>query len=166
VINNSTNRKNNYLTLNIGSAQGVKEGDGVIASQGAVGIVRAVSDNFSSVMSCLHMNVRIPVVIKKYNEFSILQWDGKSEEYSHLSAPVPSHLNISKGDTVVTSGSAIFPEGIMVGTIESFQKVVGNTFYDVTIKLSTDFSQLKYVTVVHNLLREEQMKLEQSSQHD
>lgn len=166
VVNNSTNRRNNYLTLNIGSSHGVKEGDGVIASDGVVGIVRTVSDNFSSVMSCLHVNVRVPVVIKKFNEFSILQWDGRSEEYSRLSAPIPSHLEISKGDTVVTSGSGIFPEGIMAGTIESFEKIAGNTFYDVTVKLSTDFSQLKYVMVVHNLLREEQVKLEQSSQHD
>ena len=76
-------------------------------------------------------------------------------------------LEISKGDTIVTSSySSIFPEGIMVGTIEDFEKIAGNTFYNVTIKLSTDFNRLSYVNVVNNLMREEQTTLEKSSQHD
>lgn len=164
VINNSTHRRNNYLTLNIGAKHGVREGMGVISSDGVVGIVLGVSDNFSSVMSCLHQNTRIPVVIKKFNEPSIMTWDGKNEDYAQLER-IPSHLVLSKGDTVVTFRSSCFPNGIMVGTIDSFQKVSGNTFLQATIKLSTDFSQLRYVTVVNNLLQEEQIKLEQATQH-
>src|ERR1700749_3314280 len=36
VINNSTNNANNYLTINIGSKQGIAKGMGVICSQGIV----------------------------------------------------------------------------------------------------------------------------------
>ena len=164
VVNNSTNRRKNYLTLNIGLKQGVKSEMGVFGPQGIVGIVRDVSENFSSVMSILHESTRVPVVIKKFGENSILTWNGVDEWHAQIDR-IPSHLELSKGDTVVTSSnSSIFPEGIMVGYVESFEKVAGNTFYNLTIKLSTDFNRLSYVTVVNNIMKEEQTTLENSTQ--
>lgn len=166
VVNNSTNRKKNYLTLNAGSKQGVKTEMAVISSDGIVGIVRDVSDNFCSVMSVLHENTRIPVNIKKFGENSILTWNGNDEWHARMER-IPSHLQLAKGDTVVTSSySSIFPQGITVGTIEDFEKIAGNTFYNVTIKLSTDFNRLSYVNVVNNLMKDEQTTLEKASQHD
>ncbi len=139
---------------------------GVVCSQGIVGIVRDVSENFCSVMSVLHENTRIPVNIKKFGENSILTWSGEDEWHAKMER-IPSHLELAKGDTVVTSSySSIFPEGVMVGTIESFEKIAGITFYNVTIKLSTDFNRLSYVNVVNNLMKEEQTKLEKATQHD
>ena len=164
VVNNSTNRRKNYLTLNIGSKQGVKSEMGVFCPEGIVGIVRDVSENFSSVMSVLHESTRVPVIIKKFGENSILTWNGDDEWHAQMER-IPSHLELAKGDTIVTSSnSSIFPEGIMVGYVESFEKVAGNTFYNLTIKLSTDFNRLSYVTVVNNLMKEEQTTLENSTQ--
>lgn len=162
VVNNSTNRKKNYLTLNVGSNQGVRSEMAVISDQGVVGIVRDVSANFSSVMSVLHENSRLPVTLKKFGENAILQWNGKDEWHAQIER-IPSHLTIAKGDTVVTSSySSIFPEGIMVGTIEDFNKIAGNTFYNVNIKLSTNFHKLHYVNIVENRMKEEQETLEKS----
>ena len=164
VVNNSSNRRKNYLTLNIGSKQGVKSEMGVFCSEGIVGIVRDVSENFSSVMSVLHESTRVPVIIKKFGENSILTWNGDDEWHAQMER-IPSHLELAKGDTIVTSSnSSIFPEGIMVGYVESFEKVAGNTFDNLTIKLSTDFNRLSYVTVVNNLMKEEQTTLENSTQ--
>lgn len=166
VVNNSTNRMKNYLTLNVGSKQGIKPEMAVISSNGIVGIVRDVSGNFCSVMSLLHTNARIPVTIKKFGENSIFTWNGEDEWHAQMER-IPSHLELSKGDTIVTSAySSIFPEGIMVGTIEEFKKIAGNTFYNVRVKLSTNFNRLSYVNVVNNLMKDEQNKLEKSSQHD
>ena len=166
VVNNSTNHRTNYLTLNAGSKQSVKKEMAVICSEGIVGIVRDVSDNFCSVMSVLHENTRIPVNIKKYGENSILTWDGEDEWHAKMER-IPSHLLLAKGDTVITSSySSIFPEGVMVGVIEDFQKIAGNTFYNVNVKLSTDFNRLSYVNIVNNLMREEQIQLEKATQHD
>ena len=166
VVNNSTNKRKNFLTLNIGSAQGVKTEMGVISPDGIVGIVRDVSENFCTVMSVLHESTRIPVNIKKFGENSILTWDGSDEWHAYMER-IPSHLEIAKGDTIVTSSySSIFPEGVMVGYVEDFEKVAGNTFFNVSIKLSTDFNRLKYVTVVNNLMKDEQKKLEETTDHD
>ncbi|TAL58792.1 MAG: rod shape-determining protein MreC [Bacteroidetes bacterium] len=166
VVNNSTNRRNNYLTLNAGSNQGVKNEMAVISSEGIVGIVRDVSGNFCSVMSVLHESMRVPVTIQKFGENSILTWNGEDEWHAKMDR-VPSHLHLKKGDVIVTSSySSIFPEGIMVGTIENFKKIAGNTFYNVTVKLSTNFNRLSYVNVVNNLKKEEQTGLEKAKQHD
>ncbi len=167
VVNNSTNRRKNYLTLNIGSKQGVKTEMGVISPDGIVGIVRDVSENFCSVMSVLHESARIPVNIKKFGENSILIWNDAWKRWHARMERIPSHLELAKGDTIVTSSySSIFPEGIMVGTIEDFEKIAGNTFYNVTVKLSTDFNRLSYVTIVNNLTKDEQTTLEKATQHD
>ena len=163
VIHSSTNRQKNYLTLNAGKNQGILQESAVICSEGIVGIVRDVSDNFSSVMSVLNENTRLSVTIKKFGETSILTWNGSDEQYAQIDR-IPSHLEIAKGDTVITSLSSIFPEGIMAGTIDKFEKSAGNTFYNVSVKLSTDFNRLKYVTVVNNSMKEEQTILENKNQ--
>ena len=163
VVNNSTANRKNFITINAGKNYGIKEESAVICSEGIVGIVRDVSENFSTVMSVLNESTRIPVTIKKFGENSILTWDGSDEWHGKLER-IPSNFNISKGDTIVTSAySSIFPEGILVGTIDEFEKISGNTFFDVKIILSTDFSRLKYVNVVNNLMKEEQTNLENKS---
>lgn len=163
VVNNSTTSRKNFITINAGKNFGIKEESAVICSEGIVGIVRDVSDNFSTIMSILNENTRIPVTIKKFGENSILTWNGADEWHAKLER-IPSNFNISKGDTIVTSAySSIFPEGILVGTIDEFEKISGNTFFDVTVTLSTDFSRLKYVNVVSNLMKEEQTNIENKS---
>ena len=54
VISNSTGKRNNYLMLNKGYNQGVRNNMAVVSSNGIVGIINGVSGNFSSVMSLLH----------------------------------------------------------------------------------------------------------------
>src|SRR5699024_10607119 len=54
VINNSIHQKNNYLTLDKGSKEGIQPGMGVISPDGIVGITLHVSENFSTVQSLLH----------------------------------------------------------------------------------------------------------------
>ena len=167
VVNNSTNRKDNYLTLNRGSEQGIKKGMAVICGQGVVGIVKEVSANFSSVMSVLHSKVTVPASIKKYGETGLLIW-GETNDYRFGEMKnIPSHLKLLKGDTILTSSySSIFPAGILVGTIEQVTQITGNTFNNLKIRLSVDFGKISYVYIVNNVLKEEQENLEKATQND
>ena len=84
---------------------------------------------------------------------------GTSPLYAVLNE-IPFHVELSVGDTILTSGfSSIFPEGIEVGTIESFSLEQGN-FYDISVRLFTDFQRLFYVNVIRNYRQEEQLNLE------
>ena len=166
VINNSIYKRNNYLTLNKGNRHGIKQEMAVISSNGIVGIVKDVSGNFSSVLSVLHKNSKISAKIKKNGYFGSLVWDGADFKICTLS-DIPNHVKISKGDAIVTSKySAIFPEGISIGNIVDFKINPGDNFYTISVKLSTDFSNLSYVYVVNNLMKGEQITLEEKSQID
>ena len=65
------------------------------------------------------------------------------------------------GDTIITSGySTIFPEGAFIGTINKFEQKQGSNFYDISVKLSTNFKTLSYVYVIGDLLKTERIELE------
>ncbi|CAN5482818.1 rod shape-determining protein MreC [soil metagenome] len=160
VINNSTNRRNNYLTLDKGAKQGITDKMGVITSLGVVGQVEKVSENFCTVKSLLHSNTIINSKFKKDGTFGPLSWDGVDFEYATLN-DIPTHVRILKGDTVVTSQyTKMFPENILIGTVDSYYRESTKPFYTVKIKLSTNFKKLTHVYIVNNKLREEQEALE------
>ncbi|MBB6609952.1 rod shape-determining protein MreC [Pontibacter sp. Tf4] len=160
VINNSVRRTNNYLTLSIGTKDGVEPGMGVIASNGVVGRVKTVSDNYSTVTSLLHSQMLISAKIKKNNTMGTIKWQGGDYRTAILDY-VPLHVKLAKGDTIVTSGfNTVFPEGIMVGTISSVAKEADKSFYTIKVKLAVDFAQLSYVYVVENLQKAERDTLE------
>jgi rod shape-determining protein MreC len=162
VINNSVNRRNNYLTLDKGRLQGVQPEMGVVSSEGLVGIVKDVSEHFCSVMSFLHKDSRISAKIKKSGYIGSLIWGGYDANHATLK-DIAQHVTLARGDTIITSSfSSIFPEGIIIGIIEDFHSKEGDNFYDITIRLSTDFSKLSYVYIINNVLKEEQRKLEES----
>jgi rod shape-determining protein MreC len=166
VVNNSTNRRNNYLTLDKGSKQGIEKDMAVITNTGIVGQVKDVSENFCSVKSMLHSQSIVSAKIKKDGSYGPLTWDGVDFEYVTLS-DIPTHVHFMKGDTIVTSAySTIFPENIRIGTVESWVQKSGEYFYTVKVKLLTDFKKLTHVYVVNNLLKKEQEELEKKSETD
>ncbi len=166
VINNSVNRRNNYLTLNRGSLQGVKPEMGVICSDGIVGIVKDVSENYSSVLSFLHKDVKISGRITGTDYFGSMTWPGYEQTHGKLN-DIAKHVKVSKGDTIVTTSySGIFPEDIMIGTVDEVVKGGGDNFQDITVKLSTPFGKLTYVYIVNNLMKDEQRALEEPLKND
>lgn len=158
IINNSITKRNNYLTLNKGVAQGVRNGMGVITQKGVVGIVQSSSKNYSIVISLLHSKTSIGIKLKKNNHFGILKWDG----YNYKEATVnnfPSHIDISIDDTIVTSSySMIFPENINIGTVKKINDTEG--YYNIQIDLFEDFNQLNYAYIVESKSINEKKLLE------
>ena len=166
VVNNSTNRRNNFLTLDKGAKQGVKNNMAVITSTGVVGQVKDVSDNFCTVMSVLNSKTTISSKIKKDGSYGPLTWDGEDFRYATLH-DIPTHVQLKKGDTIVTSAySRTFPENIMVGYVESFERRSGEYFFTVKVKLSTEFKKVSHVYIVTNMMKDEQEELEKRSEAD
>ena len=166
VVNNSVNRRNNYLTLNKGSNQGIKPEMGVISGDGIVGIVKDVSEHYCSVMSFLHKDSRVSARIKKSGYIGSMVWGGYDEEVASL-RDIAKHVQVSIGDTIVTSSfSSMFPEGILIGTVSEVNPETGDNFQDIKVKLSTQFGTLTYVYIVTNLLKEEQQALEGLQKND
>ena len=164
VLQNSTNKRNNYLTLDRGTLLGVKPEMAVTSTTGIVGIVKDVSPHYSSVMSILHKDAHISAQHKNTRYFGALTWDGKDYTIADLN-DLPKHVPIKIGDTITTSyHSTIFPEGLMIGTIQSFEKEAADTFYKIKVKLSTNYKNLTNVYIIENIFKTEQDTLEQKQQ--
>lgn len=162
-VNVTTTNVHNYVTLNKGREDGVTEGMGVINRSGVVGIVSGVSDHFSVVISLLNPKLRISCKVKGSDYFGSLSWDGDSPEYVKLEE-LPRHVKFSKGDTIVTSGySSVFPQGVMVGTIEDFAKQHDDNFYALRVKLSTDYFRLGDVCIIANPMTSEKAEIEEKT---
>jgi rod shape-determining protein MreC len=165
VINNSINKQYNFLILDKGSSHGIEPEMAVLCKDGIVGVVKETSANFSSVVSVLNREFFPNARIKRNGYFGPIEWPGRHFRKVIL-REIPLHVDVQEGDTVVTSGySSIFPPGILVGTVESYKPEEG-IFYAITVKLSTDFKRLNDVIVVKNLMREEQLKLEENLEND
>ncbi len=163
IVNASVNKRRNYITLNVGKNQGITRDMAVMSPDGIIGIITNVSDNFSSVMSVLHKDFGINCQLKKDRSYGPLIWDGKNYKYCSM-IDIPTHAKIKKGDTVVTSElSGIFPEGILVGFIEDYERKQGESFYTAKVKLSSNFKKVNHVYVIKNRFKTERDSLEKIS---
>ncbi|MBD1432161.1 rod shape-determining protein MreC [Sphingobacterium sp. DN00404] len=164
VANNSIHQKNNYLTLDKGSADGIEKGMGVITSNGVVGIVLQTSAHFSSVQSLLHPDTRISVTLDSSEVIGSLVWGSSIDPRYGVVRDIPNHVKVEQGEKVYTSGFSLFPAGIQVGKIVETGITSGESFLDLKIELSTNFSNLHHVYVVKDLLIKEKEQLEADSQ--
>jgi len=160
ILKNSVNRQNNFITVNLGSNNGVRPDMGVISASGVVGVVVSVSPNYSLVLSMLNSKIGVSAKLKKQSFYGSLTWPGNDYRYAVLDE-IPNHVPLCKGDTVVTSGySAIFPPGIPVAVIEDFEKNSEDNFYSINVRLLTDLKRVQNVMVIENSMQAERRELE------
>ena len=163
VVNNSINKRNNYITLNKGGNQGMEERMGVITDEGIVGIVKRISNHFSVAISVLHNDFNLSCKIKEIEQVGSLTWDGNDPQIMQLE-DLPTYLDVQKGQEVVTSQySVIFPENIPVGKVVDYEVKKGANFYTVYVELYADLRNLNTVYAVKNLMRREQINLEEQA---
>jgi rod shape-determining protein MreC len=162
VVNNHVDFSKNFITISKGTNAGIKPGMAVISPLGAVGKVKVVSEHYSVVTSILHIDVMISAELKRTGHFGTAQWTGRNPQEINL-LYIPPHVKPEIGDTVVTSGyNAVFPPGVMIGTISEKELDKEALFYELKVKLSQDFQKLSYVTVVKSHLKHEQDSVEQA----
>lgn len=150
VINNSVIRPYNYITIDKGAADGIGPEMGVMDQNGVVGVTNVVSGHHARIISLLNPNFRLSCKLRGNDAFGSLVWDGKSPSEALLEE-LPKQVKFSKGDTIITSGySAMFPEGIPVGTVIGSTRGEDDNFHTLRIKLLTDFTTLSTVKVISN----------------
>ncbi len=145
----SNNKQHNYIILDKGADDGIRQQSGIITSQGVVGIIDAVGKNYSYALSFKNSDITVSARIGREGPVGIMKWDGASSKGALLNE-IPHHIDLHQGDTVFTSGfSSVFPRDIPVGTTGKARLINGAT-YEIKIDLFADFNALKYVTVVQN----------------
>lgn len=149
VVKNELNTAHNYVIINKGYAEGIREDMGLTTPKGVVGIIRSVGKKHSVALSFLNPNIHISAKLGKDNAYGILSWDRKRADGAVLT-DIQQHIVINRGDTVYTGGhSAIFPADIPLGVVEETELKDG-MHKSARVRLFLDYTLLDYVFVVKN----------------
>lgn len=146
VVGKSTIQLRNFATLNVGSKDGVQEGMPVITERGLAGRIVGVNANNSVVQLLLNRDTRVTARTLRERNDGMIEWDGAGMlTLRYVQAAQPQH----KGDTVITSNySALYPENIVIGTIDSIAEEQGTLYYRIKVKPAVNFSTLEEAFVV------------------
>lgn len=159
IVNATIQKSKNFFLINKGKNQGIEKDMGVIAPGGIVGMVKSVSANFSLVIPIINIDANIAARLKNNDQNGIVSWDGKHYSTGVMKG-IPGHIELHKGDTIITSGQSIFfPEGLKIGYVTGFERNRSDNFYAVKLRFAVDFNSISYVYVIRNLLADEQIKL-------
>ena len=166
VIKNSFANQDNYITVNKGSKQGLKQDMGVITAEGILGIIERTSNNYAAVQSILNTKSNINAKIKNSNYFGSLTWNTERFDQVQLE-DIPRLVPLLVGDTIVTGAmSSIFPENIPIGVIKRFDLNASQSFYSIDVELFNDMTNIKNVYIIENPNREEIQELESELNND
>ncbi len=163
IKNNEYVKSNNILTINKGEKDSIYKDLGVINSKGVIGIVSNTSSSYATVMSILNENSKINARLKKNHHYGTITWNAKGYKTVQFE-DLPRQADIKVGDTIITDGkSTIFPEGILIGTIENFE-LANNNYQNIEVTLFNDMSAIKHVNIVTNLDKIEIKALENNNE--
>jgi rod shape-determining protein MreC len=149
VVSNSLDKRDNLITIDKGSADGVQKDMGVACGNGVVGVVYLVSSHYSIVIPVLNVtSSRISCAIRGRGYFGYLRWYGGDPAVAYVE-DIPRHARFKRGDWIETSGySAIFPPGVIVGKVGTIYNSPDGLSYRLKVHLTTDFGRLRDVCVI------------------
>ena len=148
VILNSVNKSRNIIVINKGELNGINKDMGVISSRGIVGIIKDITNNYSSIVSLLNTDLKINAIVKKSSTIGSISWNGLDPRIVQLN-DIPLSSSIKVGDTIVTGGmSFYFPRGIPIGKIEDYDNSSLEGYYSIDVSIFNDFSSLSNLYVL------------------
>ncbi len=125
--------------LSAGAKHGVAIDQIVTNSEGLVGRVIQVSNNYSKIILVNDVNSRIPITTTSSKEKGILSGYGNGSKILYL----PKNHLVHKGEKVITSGYGnIYPYGITVGYVNKANSE------NVLVKPIVDLSKTKFVSIL------------------
>ena len=150
VIKNSYSKSNNFITINVGNKHGIDSDNGVISSNGVVGIIDKTTTNYSRLISILNTNFLLNAKFKNSNYFGVLSWNGRKINRVQLK-DIPKQAKVKIGDTIVTGGnSLIFPKGILIGYVDSYKLDNSENYLELEVNLSTDMTNIENLYIINN----------------
>lgn len=139
--------KNELLTINKGSRQGLKRFMGVLHPQGVVGYVFRVNSHSAQVLSLLSPLSSLPSRNSRNRATGLLEaYKTNLLIFNYLDGPAWSKPKI--GDQIVTIRSDQFPPGFPVGVVSSLESSSKNLHPAIYVKPAVPFYSLEEVFVV------------------
>lgn len=151
VIGRNPDRWHEFIIIDKGDVNGIKQNMAVMTATGLVGKVKSVNQ-FSSTVQLLSdqdpKNQISAYVQGKANVFGIVQ--GYDQEKKLLLVKrIPYDAKVSKGQTVITSGlGGVFPKGLLIGKVVKVQPDQYGLNQTAYVKPGSDFYDIENVLVI------------------
>ncbi len=156
IIGWSSTDWSNTLTINRGTSAGIAENMVAITDNGeVVGLVSQVGPNFAVVKTVLDSTLEISATIATsgYNGMVSGGYIEGNDKYLQMDY-LPSSAIIRNKDQVVTSGSTLYPRGLILGSVvDAGFKETGVAKYAV-LKPAAEISSLEQIFIVTNFRTE------------
>lgn len=129
------------LAVNLGTANGVANGQAVLGDRGLAGRIVQAGERASRILLLTDLNARIPVVLERARYRAVLGGDNTDlPKLIHL----PLEAEVAVGDRIVTSGhGGMFPPGLPVGVVQGVDE--GGV---VRVQPFQDLTRLEFVRIV------------------
>lgn len=137
------------FVINRGSVAGITAHDPVITEAGLVGYITEVGMTTAKVSTVLDPELTAGALDNRTADSGIVSGTSALAEkgcckFYHLSR----NCSVAIGDYVITSGEGIFPNGLMIGTIEQIGNDDYNTSIYATVRPFVDFSAIRNVMIL------------------
>lgn len=157
VISDSASNWDEIYVINKGSDAGIKPNMTVITTDGLVGYIETVSKNSAKVVSILDAGNSVSARSTRTRDSVICKGniDLKDEGKVKVTS-IPIGVEFIVGDKFETSGmGGIYPKGIAIGEIESFENKTNPLENEAILKTYVDFNKLETVAVIISNANEE-----------
>ncbi|MEM6336649.1 MAG: rod shape-determining protein MreC, partial [Bacteroidota bacterium] len=147
ILSKDVTQQRNFLTLDAGAEDGVEEGMAVVDDEGIIGKVVLTSRRYAVVQSYLNTDFRVPARIQDVGTDGIISWDGVDRMRLLLNF-VPKTEPVVPGQEIVTYGSLTFPDGYVVGTVDTAFANEGRNDFQIYLTPATPIGRADYVFVI------------------
>ncbi len=150
VVGREAGNYQTVLTINRGSAQGIKEGMPVITPDGIVGCVTEVGLTYAKISTILETASSVGAYLARSGDAGILSGDYsmRAEGLCKLSY-LAEDADVEVGDEVLSSGlGSVYPADLLIGKVESVSADDYNRAKVAKVAPAVDFSSLRYLLVV------------------
>ena len=147
----SRNADDPYGSFNInkGSLQGIALHDPVITESGLVGYISEVNPSYSKVTTILDTAINCGGLDRRTLDAGIVSGELRLAEQGKTRINnILRSSSVATGDYIVTSGGGVFPEGIVIGKIDSVHNETYSTALYGIITPIVDFGELRDVMVI------------------
>lgn len=136
-----------FNLLDKGAKDKVQVGQPVMDAYGLIGQVIATAPNVSKVLLISDIKSAIPAMVVRNGARVFVAGQGDNNNLGLVN--IPETMDLKPGDLLVTaSAGEYFPLGLAIGVIATIERIPGNRFVRVSVKMSAHINDSKNVLVV------------------
>lgn len=137
------------FTVDVGSLQGVKVYDVVITDEGLIGYVCEAGLSTSKIRTVFSSSISVGAVSPRTGDVGIVSGvlGGATENTTKLSN-LQRSSEVSVGDYITTSGSGVFPKGLLIGKVTAVSQDAATSALYANVEPFVDISTVKSVMII------------------